>query len=620
MESVITLIKRPYPRNWSGNPVIYKFYSDDAKNDIDIIFEVRIVFKTAAFSAAYVTLAPIPLTPVEGMAALDISQILHAQMDYTVPGLGGGFVTESTKQSGIFYIEYREYNFNTSVAGPWITTEQLSTREIFKGGIHPFLWQANNYWLTYYNTRFPFLTWQKNGRLAGPDESLYLAWLNLFPTPNGNIQAFIRVTYIDGTSVDTNYLINGFSNRVYLLAAGIKQLNLTALQPTKTIWYWTLTVHDTTVPATPVALSETFKFHADFRKDYNHTVLHYRNSLGGLDSVRIRGVIETVVNLEGSDSETAAAPDWFYTTPLPRFDTSLPHREMPMYKGDIGHLEKNEQDTLRDAFLNREIWMEKNGRWWPVKLLSKQYRLRATIDKRFTLPIEWMLADAGSFFYTPDNVDMGSGTLLDNVCAAIVIPGGAVSTYAGDNLTASVNWTYTVNNPGAEAVLKVQWMIPGFQDNWQDLAYPGTGSLVTVHPVPSHPVLYMRAVCSGGSAGDVAIQGLSVPTPIEEEDPPPPPVNNSSIQNGTSQDTPYRVLVVGSLTDEGSISAFETKYFHTADINTPVAVRVELDFVHPSTIDLVTDGVLYTPAYTLGSNVWVFNVLKIENGIQIFFS
>lgn len=80
----IVVNKRPYDRNWSGNPIHYTLYSADAEAEPTNYFEYRVRFKRMD-ATAYSTIITLPFRPVSGTAKIDIEGILDGLLEYEMP-------------------------------------------------------------------------------------------------------------------------------------------------------------------------------------------------------------------------------------------------------------------------------------------------------------------------------------------------------------------------------------------------------------------------------------------------------------------------------------------------------------------------------------------------------
>lgn len=549
---MIGIRRRPYAINLAGNSILYELFDAEVVNDTSYSYEVRVLFSRYEEGAAPAEIAIIPLTPYKGVALIDIKDLLNSQLNYFVPNPGVVGPQGSGLHTGKFFIHYRRISTaNTNTA--WNTSEEQNICVVVKGGVHPYMWKGNNFFLNYFPANKPFFTWQQRGRMSSLIEPIWLTWFNINYAGNVTLIVKVIVTYVDGSEAQIQYNIAQPLKQffVYYLPAGANQLGLSGLQ-VKTILYWDVWVTN----QNDELITEKFRYQHDQKNDYNKKCLLYRNSLGGLDTIRIRGVIETNVTLDGQDIELAAPADWSFGTTLARFDASTPHKELLSYKGDVGYLTREEQERLRDAFINREVYMYQGSRLLPVKLLTKQYRLRGTGDKLFNLPFEWMLADSGSYYYTPgvtlgdgqnnfidlNNVDLGNGQ-SNQICEIRVILSAGTTTYSGGNATVSFNYLVSAGPK------KLQYKIPGFVINWTDLPFTTAGIFKYTVQAGQSITLYMRTVCQNDGYGPIEMKTVNTLTSGHDA--------NTNIRNRTSIQFSYVFKRNGVLISQGSLNPGE---------------------------------------------------------------
>ncbi len=579
---MITVKQRPYKYNWTGNSVYYQLYSEAASADTSIFFEVRTFFK-GANESDYELVATLPFAPTAGSVKFNIQDVLHAHLEYNMPDLyDDASVIEMPRQSGSFYIDFREVSATNSNP-PWDSSEIEYSREIIKGGIHLFHFKGNNYWFSYHPTNMPFLTWQQSGRLAALYERMYLAWYCMDIIDIGKLVARVNVTFADNTTATKDIVVPAFQHLVYHIPSGASQLGLSLLGIGKRIWYWTIQLFDIT--GTPVAKSQVFKYYLDNRNDYNDVTLHYRNSLGGIDSVRVRGVLETNLNYEIVQTSGLLPSDYFMNDQLPAIDSIHKSKETAIYRGDVGHLGKEEQDRLRDAFLQRQCFRERMGKWWPVKLINTNTKLRSSKDMRWGMPIEWQYADGGSYFYTPD-LDLGDGFDSDNVCDC-VISGLTVDTTFGLGDTVSYNqFGFTVYCPDGDNPNTVQYRVN--DGNWNDLSYPYLSPPVITLGVDQYYTVSWRVKCPSGEFGPINTIAVNA---FLEAPPPPDPVpenNNFRITNRLGVTQTIDITVDGDTIWIGTLAHMETYLGTLVGSWASVLVLVETSSVTPTTALLDT--------------------------------
>lgn len=479
----IQILKRPYERCWSGNPIHYTLFSSSAEADARIYFQVRIMFKRMDY-ADYVEAITLPYTPVSGTSKVDIQSILDGLLEYELPMLPAddefNSILLAKKMTGHFYIDVREITPDDD--DPDWESDIANELFVIKGGISFEKWRGDNYWVNYFDVVMPFLTWQESGREKSLTERMYLAWLNDTDADPSLIKMARTIHYTDGTE-DLQYLDCVVPARlVCYFPSGASQLELADVNPDKTIYWWQLQlVTYSTNPLEP--LSMPFRFYADNRNDYNAVTLNYRSSLGGIDSARIRGVIDYTAQREFTQQERVVLHDYFSEHFINGRIVSANSTELQVMKGDTGHLGKEEQDRLRDMHLKRECWQEKQLKWLPVVLLTGTQRIRLSTDKLFSMPVEFAIAKGSDEYYTPDNINLQEGNSFPLVCNSVI-----------DNLASSlgvggyeITWDlisgapvrYELSTPGVSGGAWQSTLVTNFTYPW----LPVGDSVISIRPI-----------------------------------------------------------------------------------------------------------------------------------------
>jgi hypothetical protein len=435
------ITRRPYDRNWSGNPIPYRILNSYAAHESDFLFEVRVHFRYIGDND-WTVLPALPFYPFEGYADVDVAQLLDCQLKHTLPDFDEANERKAwiaKKQAAEFYISFRYVWGETT--SDWNTSESEYVRLVYKGGINYHHFRGNNFWVNYFDDELtPFLTWQVSKRLAGNQERMYLGYMITDDLGNNTRYARIKILYTDGTFEFINCpKFNGAKGTVWFVPVGALQLGLQALSPTKDIYRWEVTISYFDLGTGIQALSRTFRYELDNRADYNDVTLHYRNSLGFIDSLRVRGEIKENLEYSYEETESPVLPNYYDGFALQRVRGSSNNREIKTYKGDIGYLGKEGQERTRDMNVRREVWRERRLKWWPVSLITKSFELRSSNSGRFSMPVEFQLADGGSAYYTPDSVDLGEGIFNSNVCLAYGFVREVVMAVAGGDVTVDLN-------------------------------------------------------------------------------------------------------------------------------------------------------------------------------------
>lgn len=599
---MIIVTERPYQYNWSGNAIHYKLSSDEAVSDPSIFFEVKTMF-SADLAADPVEVVTLPYIPTAGEANINIQDILDSVLSYGVPSFNDDETVpfECTKQSGRFYIEFRQ--ITAANADPsWNNEESGFMRFVFKGGISFFKYQSSNFWINYFNQTGSFLTWQSRGRLAAYNERMYLCFLTFATVAAGNMKISVRIVNADSNESTSFFNINAQPGRPWLIPAGALQYALPIPAVPNKIFFWEIQVLDMTVEGSPVALSEIFRFYQDNRNDYNQIQLHYRNSLGGLDSVRVRGPYQQNLDYTTIQKDAVVPADYYAADVIGAPSAIVDNQEIVSYKGDIGHLTKQEQQRLRDAFVRREVYQAINKKWIPILIVQKSFTLNTSTDQRWSLPIEWKPAISGDRYFTPDDIVLGNDPFVANTCPILFSSLACTMTFPGDHSIALVNFTFLYGSTPSQDPVNLQYMIVGFTD-WTtfDNANDITLSIASNQQV----VVQFRARCDNGEYGSPG--SISVDTTYTAD---PPPATNSILSNDSSSSSTAVVKINGGNLFTSPIGPRSKTNFNVTNIN-DVTVSVQFNNGFRP-----TSGILQTT----GSPILFATITNVADGAIITFS
>lgn len=630
----IEITKRPFERVFSGNPVHYELYSALAAADATVFFEVRIMFKKIGSLYTYGEVVSLPYAPVDGYATIDLKEILDSVLEFDLPQFDADETKayHTDKQTGKFYLQFREITA-TNANPDWDDSESAYERFVIKGGLNDFKYQGNNFWLNFYDAVKPFLTWQTSGtrqmadgrtepvRLAAAEERMYLAWL--ISTSVSGISLKARIFYTDGTAatkiVQFGLLAVPVIGNIYYLPVGCNQLGLTDVTPAKSIYYWTLQVMDVNDNST---YSEVFKYELDNRNDYIGITLTYRNSLGGLDSVRVRGSVEKKLTYNFSELEKTIEPDYFsgnYFNPQKIISGNI---EQVVYSGNLGLVRKEEQDRLRDAQMIRETWTTRGRKWVPLNITTKDFSLVKNDDQRWSMPVEFTLGFTGSEYYTPDSIDLGEGVFTSNVCRAFASP----LTVGRNDVGAPGDWILNVGENDPENA-SAQFRYRVIKNSDTSVAIDWTSvdwGLLAPFSLTDDTGVYtveVQAICTNnvygrkstvqidttvgalGGGGGGGTGGGTV---------------NSYVDNRTGFSGQVEVDInTGDWLDDVWTGAGNTQPFHV-DVN-PVSnavIRAVLPDFAPSWVTVESGGITYNPDSNVGL-AWNFSHVNIVDGIRV---
>ena len=589
---MIEIAKRPYQYNFSGNPIVYELFDNDAMDDATLSFQVKVIY-VRMDGGPETVITTLTVSPYQARAQVDLSSLLHPLLDHYLPPVNNGStVYGSGSAACFFYIEFR--TISPTVTNPaWNSTETSFIRWAYKGGVHVFRYRGNAFFAQYLPNQKPFFTWQIRNKIASLNERIYLGWLNLYystlfggaPT----LKLKVRVVYSDQTDVNTEFSIGDLNKGyMYYIPAGATQLNLQALDPSKTIWYWQCWLEDISSVGLGI-ITEKYSFTSDGRNDYNQIQIHYRNSLGGLDTVRIRGVIQKNIDYQAATTERSASPDFAESATPPALLRTEHAIEQLRYRADIGYLQKEEQDRLRDAMLNREAWMVMFGRFMPLNIFTGAIELTRSDSMKWNMPIEFSLADSGSEYYTPDSVDLGDADPSTNTCTSTITLTHGSTVIDGDN--SIVTFNYAVSGTGSG----LRWRVPGIAEAWTEIAIASSGSIAFTVGTGTQFTMQMQVVCSADNYGAIGSFGI---------DTAPAGTPNSTIYNETGIDSTFKIRVNGTQVNIGNVLYESYAAFLFAPVTASELV-LELDGINPVQVDLIIGGVTTLGIVTGNIITWV---------------
>jgi hypothetical protein len=599
----IEVRRRPFEHSFSGNPIHYQLFSDAAAADANIFFEIRVLLKYIG-DADYAEVIILPHYPTAGKADVNIQDILDSKLDFKVPEFNADETVYSTaeKQTANYYLQFREVS-DDSPDPAWDDSESEFERIVLKGGLNYFTYRGNNFWLNYYNDEKPFLTWQQSGRLTSLRERMYLAWLNSVEVAD-SLPVIVDVIYTDGTSDFITVNLGGRKDNIIYIPAGATQLGLPDLVD-KVIYYWEIKVTAIIDGADPIDVSQSFRYYADNRNDDNDITLNYRNSLGGLDSVRVRGVIEHDLNYDFAEQDRTVDPDYFDGDSIFPKRVIANSKERKIYKGDIGYLSKEDQDRFRDSHLIREVWWERSIKWWPVVFLTANQKQKRSDDDLFSFPLQFALATDGDNYYTPDAVDLGDGSFTSNVCRARFLDVEVDIDLSGAD--ALITFTWSTTDPDNVAT-QYTYQVIGVNDD-PVLADLTIGELQLHLPKDNIYDFEIRVLCPNNVPGKKTVLSIDTNAPGGGGGD-----INSTLLNFSSTASDYDIKVDGVSIKSGHVMAFETGITFHADDASDVTVTIELDF-NPATPVLNVGATLYHG--TVASHVVTFAHVDIIDGFQI---
>lgn len=399
-----SITERPYKHSFSENEIRYAFAVTDPTT-AGCAVEVAIYTLGIAASGAGTLLTSFELTPnPDGTVYCHINSYLKSLLKPQLFDITGQIAQPVTTQCLQYYIQYRQ--ITTADANPSWTDDVANTKIIVQGGVEKMKFKRNNFFVTYQNAAQKFLTWQPSGRFVFQNQKHFLTYLHTSETAT---DAYIDITTAFSTGELNNQQIaftNVTDSKLYHIAAGVEQLGLETIDPTKQIHYYDIRIID----QDDNVLAATHRFYVDYRNFYNSHDFIFFNSLGGWDCLRATGDFKWEIDKELEDASAIIYNDAYNTVePTSQFfQTNILKKDM--YKGDIGFFRtKDQHEAAIELFISKYIFEIIDSRWIRLLNLKKAQDVRNNKSKKWNHAIDWQYAYNDAVF-TPKNIMLGAGT------------------------------------------------------------------------------------------------------------------------------------------------------------------------------------------------------------------
>lgn len=392
----ILLLKKPYEISLSGNPVPFSFaitpYGASQQTQ-DIRVQVRILVEDVFNSGVFTEAKSQNFYPTsEGLVSIEIQSILDPYLSYYLPAPNLKRPVQAQQQRKRFKINWLLTNAGVVVSGP----TDSDIYYIAKSGLSYEQWHPHEFFSQKIIQQKVPLLFPARGEKCGLGEMKYFFWM--YPYADSAQQTLTyKVYFSDGTSASTNApTIFGGKWSIFCAPSGFSQSGLDSLVPDgKTAVKYSLKV---ATGATTIV--EEYFFEIDYRNFYETHQLVYRNSIGGLESIRLRGQIDFAADYDRQLAQKTVPPAWYSNMNLLPLATDESTEELTNYTGDTGWISKEACDKVRDLFLSGEKIELVNGKFLPININVKKAKFYSNNDQLVSTIVEWSPAYS-NLYYTP---------------------------------------------------------------------------------------------------------------------------------------------------------------------------------------------------------------------------
>ena len=398
----VLLLRKPYEVAFSGNPVAFTFivtpYTDvEHGQDIglNVTVEVEEGFNTQVFTAAR---QDIYLPDAKGQIEIPVQHILQAYLTQYVPSLNLSTAVVCEGQTRRYRITY-QLIANKAIATQSTTTEIFT---VIKSGMPYEEWHPKRFFTDYISNKNLFLRYTIAEEKVHADELKFLNWL--YPSDAREpMKAIARVQYSNNSQEqkDISALFSCNKWQICITPAGFRQLGLDALGTNNRI---PLSYDISVVNAQGAIIVAPQRFVLDYRNFYNTYNIMYAGSLGGIETLRLRGQVEAHAEYQKTIVDRVTPSNYFERGILQSPSAATYATENEKFTGDTGFIPKQKMDRLRDLFLSRDCLYEvRNGKLIPIAIDAKSVKLFTTTDKLYSMSIDWRNGFTNEY-YAPDNL------------------------------------------------------------------------------------------------------------------------------------------------------------------------------------------------------------------------
>ncbi len=397
----VTLLKQPYDVSFTGNTMLFVLAVTpygSLQQSQDIKLQVKILVEDVYGSNNYTEKRSQVFIPNNnGLVQLDVSTILAPYIDYYTPKL---LLSKPMVVSG-HKKRYKIAWLLTVENAISVSTTFSNALLALKGRLAYEAWHPSEFFNVAVASNKQSLLFLANEKFA-MDEQRFLYWL--YPLADNEPQKVtFFINYEDGTT-NTHTLNNSIGIvcdkwGVCVAPVGPQTIQFKAINANMLIVSYTVQV----VCNNGFVVTEIPNIIIDYRNFYNTTQLYYRNSLGALETIKLRGQIDFEADYDRQQSQRIVPPIAFQDALLQAQNHQTSIYETTKHSAYTGFIKKDVADKLRDLFLTKECYVLEDGTLKPIVIIAKNTKFFSNKDKQFGVQIDYSPAYVNEA-YTPKGI------------------------------------------------------------------------------------------------------------------------------------------------------------------------------------------------------------------------
>ena len=396
MSLSVELIKTPGEISFSGNPMSFIFalapYGSTEKSQ-DIRLSVRVELEDLFGSNVFNEKRNQVYYPDnDGKIQIDISSIIDPYLEYFIPRITLGRPVAAADQRKRYRIVYVLQKDNIIVGN----AETSAILSVMKGGTSYETMYSQLFFDQHVVTNKKPLLFSIPDEKTGVEELRFLFWS--YPLDDNAPQSVKFVVSLSNgntaqKTIDGSVMVGKWG--VACVPYGFNQCGLQGLVPDG-IFPISYTVEVFTAAGTVVA---PVRLVIDHRAIYEPYFLLFRNSIGGMQSIRLRGQVDLEADYDRQQAVRTVLPSQFLNQNLLAQNVTAHTEETKGFKGDTGFVVKPMiDDILGDLPLTSQLFNLVDNMLLPSVLVLKNAKLYSARDTLFSLHLEWQNAFTNQYF------------------------------------------------------------------------------------------------------------------------------------------------------------------------------------------------------------------------------
>lgn len=512
----VAIIKKPFNVAFSQSEMFfgfaitpYGYYEQQQNITLNISIEIEESFQSNAF----IEIKQESFYPDNsGKILVDISSIIDPYLEYFTPRLDLPRITNAKGQYKRYRVGYQLQKNGITLAAKSYSTPTIA----IKGGLSNDVFNKLDFFNNFIDASKNALSFFPNYKVSIDEKRFITA---LYSKSDADAIKIKYIVYFDDntTQIKTTLLEKTYSQwEIFVFPTGFNQCNLSSVIPSgmgiENVVKYKAIVYK---PNNGNAVYLEKEYYVEHRNFYNTYQLFFRSSIGGFETIMLRGQVDFKADYDKQYAKKTNTPESYSNLLLKHQIKTNNVDETASFKGNSGFISKLNLDIIRDIFIIQEVYELVEDRYLPINISTKSVNFYTNQDSLFNVQLDWSRAYLNQKF-TPSGLIQYSNT-CPNVESLVAVQKGSDK----------IQITYSLPIPYDLVEIYVD---PGVQITESKIVSGNTGSLIFyVDPylitLPTNYTVKARVVCNElsdpmdvGAESSAVVNMVEHPLPIANDD------------------------------------------------------------------------------------------------------